>query len=69
MKRLLAYPLARNVRLDEPMFRNLLSDGGRLIALTPAESSGAWRLAARARAPFMSHWAMFGIIRPTRVRP
>jgi SAM-dependent methyltransferase len=50
-------------------FRYLLSGGVSFIALTPARSFGAWRLVERALAPFMSHWAMFAIIRLTRVRP
>jgi SAM-dependent methyltransferase len=50
-------------------FRYLLSGGVSLIGLTPAASFGAWRLVERALTPFMSHWAMFAIIRLTRVRP
>ena len=50
-------------------FRYLLSGGVSLIGLTPAGSFGAWRLVERALGPFMSHFAMFALIRPTRVHP
>ena len=49
--------------------RYLLSGGVSLIGLTPAGSFGAWRLVERALAPFMSHFAMFAMIRLTRVHP
>ena len=50
-------------------FRYLLSGGVSLVPLTPASSFGAWRLAERALAPFMTRWAMFAMIRLTRVHP
>jgi SAM-dependent methyltransferase len=50
-------------------FRYLLSGGVSLRGLTPAASFGVWRLLERALAPFMSRWAMFALIRLTRVVP
>ncbi len=50
-------------------FRYLLSGGVSLIGLTPASTFSAWRLVERALAPVMSHWAMFALIRLTRVHP
>lgn len=48
-------------------FRYLLSGGVNLNALAPTASFGVWRLIERAFLPFMSHWAMFAVIRLTRV--
>jgi SAM-dependent methyltransferase len=48
-------------------FRYLLSGGVSLNALTPDESFAVWRLIERVFLPFMSHWAMFAVIRLTRV--
>ena len=48
-------------------FRYLLSGGVSLNALTPDGSFAVWRLIERVFLPFMSHWAMFAVIRLTRV--